>query len=98
MTLNFTMTHSMHNRPHGCTVLHSIGRLRTTGIAMSFGRISEGAWVLMKDPGSNAVRPVYIEPRIIVLPFRLSEGVASTRRSNLSPNSLFLLEQPGILY
>lgn len=32
---------------------------------------AEGTWVLMKDPGSNDVLPVYIEPRITVSPFRL---------------------------
>jgi hypothetical protein len=32
---------------------------------------AEGTWVLMKDPGSDATKPVYIEPRVIVSPFRL---------------------------
>ena len=32
---------------------------------------AEGTWVLLKDPNGTDVRPVYIEPRIIVSPFRL---------------------------
>lgn len=32
---------------------------------------AEGTWVLMKDPNGKSVKPVYIEPRIIVSPFRL---------------------------
>lgn len=33
---------------------------------------AEGTWVLMKDPNSTKVRPVYVEPRIIVSPFKLN--------------------------
>ena len=32
---------------------------------------AEGTWVLMKDPNSDKVVPVYIEPRILVSPFKL---------------------------
>lgn len=32
---------------------------------------AEGTWVLLKDPNGKDVRPVYIEPRIIVSPFKL---------------------------
>jgi hypothetical protein len=32
---------------------------------------AEGTWVLLKDPNSNDVKPVYIEPRVIVSPFKL---------------------------
>lgn len=32
---------------------------------------AEGTWVLCKDPNSRKVAPVYIEPRIIVSPFKL---------------------------
>lgn len=32
---------------------------------------AEGTWVLLKDPKGTDVRPVYIESRIIVSPFRL---------------------------
>ena len=33
---------------------------------------AEGTWVLMKDPNGDKVVPVYIEPRIIVSPFKLN--------------------------
>ncbi|OGM89414.1 hypothetical protein A2108_01615 [Candidatus Wolfebacteria bacterium GWA1_42_9] len=33
---------------------------------------AEGTWVLLKDPNGRDVRPVYIEPRIVVSPFRLT--------------------------
>lgn len=32
---------------------------------------AEGTWILMKDPNSNKVSPLYVEPRIVVSPFRL---------------------------
>ena len=32
---------------------------------------AEGTWVMCKDPKGDKVRPVYIEPRIIVSPFEL---------------------------
>lgn len=32
---------------------------------------AEGTWVLMKDPGSAKVQPLYVEPRIVVSPFKL---------------------------
>lgn len=32
---------------------------------------AEGTWVLLRDPNGTEVKPVYVEPRIIVSPFRL---------------------------
>lgn len=32
---------------------------------------AEGTWVMLKDPNSDDVQPVYVEPRIVVSPFRL---------------------------
>jgi hypothetical protein len=37
---------------------------------------AEGTWVMCKDPGGKDVKPVYIEPRIIVSPFKLREFAA----------------------
>lgn len=34
---------------------------------------AEGTWVLMKDPRGDKTLPVYIEPRIVVLPYKLPE-------------------------
>ena len=31
---------------------------------------AEGTWVLLKDPNGKNTRPVYIEPRIVVSPFK----------------------------
>lgn len=36
---------------------------------------AEGTWVMCKDPNGPDVKPVYIEPRIIVSPFPLPEPV-----------------------
>ena len=33
---------------------------------------AEGTWILCKDPNGKSVQPVYVEPRIIVSPFRLA--------------------------
>ncbi|MBP2643837.1 MAG: hypothetical protein H6Q67_1724 [Firmicutes bacterium] len=35
---------------------------------------AEGTWIMLKDPNSKAVKPVYVEPRIIVSPFKLDMG------------------------
>ena len=34
---------------------------------------AEGTWILCKDPNSDKTLPVYVEPRIIVSPFKLPE-------------------------
>ena len=36
---------------------------------------AEGTWVLMKDPNGDKVLPVYIEPRIVVSPFKLPDNI-----------------------
>ena len=33
---------------------------------------TDGTWVLCKDPNGKSVQPVYIEPRIIVFPFKMA--------------------------
>ena len=32
---------------------------------------AEGTWVMCKDAGGTEVRPVYVEPRIVVSPFKI---------------------------
>jgi hypothetical protein len=32
---------------------------------------AEGTWVMCKDPKADSVRPVYVEPRVVVSPFAL---------------------------
>lgn len=34
---------------------------------------AEGTWVMCKDPNSDKTLPVYVEPRVIVSPFKLPE-------------------------
>jgi hypothetical protein len=34
---------------------------------------AEGTWVMCKDPSGKDVKPVYVEPRIIVSPFKLAD-------------------------
>ena len=32
---------------------------------------AEGSWIMCKDPNGKSARPVYVEPRLIVSPFKL---------------------------
>lgn len=36
---------------------------------------AEGSWVIMKDPNSDKVAPVYIEQRVLVSPFKLRSSM-----------------------
>jgi hypothetical protein len=36
---------------------------------------SSATWLMMIDPKTSKTRPVYLEPEIVVSPFRLTEGV-----------------------
>lgn len=36
---------------------------------------ADGTWVLMKDPKGDKVLPIYVEPRIVVSPFRLPDSI-----------------------
>lgn len=38
---------------------------------------AEGTWVMCLDPTSQKVRPVYVEPRIIVSPFKFGEDTTT---------------------
>src|SRR5260221_7140453 len=33
---------------------------------------AEGTWIMCKDPNGPDVRPIYVEPRVIVSPFKLN--------------------------
>ncbi len=35
---------------------------------------AEGAWVLCLDPADKRTKPVYVEPRVVVSPFRLPQA------------------------
>lgn len=34
---------------------------------------AHGTWILLKDPDSNNVKPTYVEPDVMVVPFRLKD-------------------------
>jgi hypothetical protein len=34
---------------------------------------AEGTWILLKSPTEDKVRPIYVEPRVVVSPFKLPE-------------------------
>lgn len=38
---------------------------------------AEGTWILMKDPRGTDVKPVYVESRIVVLPFRAPDNLVA---------------------
>lgn len=50
-------------------VANMVAQSEPNGIFMPSS--AEGTWVLMKDPKSENVLPIYIEPKITVSPFRL---------------------------
>ena len=53
------------------SVHHNIPQPEPNGLYIP--EAAEGTWLLMKDPGSPDVKPVYFEPRIVVTPFRLPD-------------------------
>jgi hypothetical protein len=52
---------------------HQVPQSEPNGIFMPSS--AEGTWILMKNPTSSDVVPVYIEPRIAVFPFKLPASV-----------------------
>ena len=40
---------------------------------------AEGTWILLKNPNGKDVKPVYVEPRVIVSPFRLDAGIVAEK-------------------
>lgn len=42
---------------------------------------AEGTWVLCKDPHSDDVKPVYVEPRLVVSPFPMDANEAAKARA-----------------
>jgi hypothetical protein len=36
---------------------------------------ADGTWVMCLDPKDKAVKPVFVEPRVIVSPFPLTEDI-----------------------
>lgn len=46
---------------------------------------AEGTWVMLKNPTEDKVQPVYIEPRVLVSPFRLPNLECKTAAADASP-------------
>lgn len=47
---------------------------------------AEGTWVMCKDPNDKDVKPVYVEPRIIVSPFDLDKRPPEKAEAELKQN------------
>lgn len=48
---------------------------------------AEGTWVMLKDPNSDDVKPVYVEPRVVVSPFKLPNGECPKRETAAAPKA-----------
>lgn len=46
---------------------------------------AEGTWVMCKDPNGSEVKPVLIEPRIVVSPFELGESAVTALVESTKP-------------
>jgi hypothetical protein len=55
----------------GSSYRYSIPQAEPNGLYVP--ETAEGTWVMLKDPGGDAVKPVYVEPRVLVSPFRLPD-------------------------
>lgn len=42
---------------------------------------AEGTWILCKDPDGTDIKPVYVEPRVVVSPFRIERASATAEKS-----------------
>jgi hypothetical protein len=50
-------------------VHHNMPQAEPNGLFMPAA--AEGTWIMLKDPNGDAVKPIYVEPRVVVSPFRL---------------------------
>jgi hypothetical protein len=55
---------------------------------------AEGTWLLMKDPNSDKVLPDYVEPKVIVKPFRLPMDTEQDIPRGQRPGRSIGAEQP----
>lgn len=67
---------AQYTNPQKVERRHSGGELYTLPQADPNGIFSpesaEGTWVMLRNPSTGDIQPVYVEPRIVVSPFRLS--------------------------
>ena len=64
-----TRTEMVHLTAGGYSV-QQIPQAEPNGLFMPTS--AEGTWIMLKAPGEEKVRPVYVEPRVVVSPFRLT--------------------------
>ena len=66
---------TQYTNPQKYEIVHHHNHIITIPQADPNGLFSpasaEGTWILLKDPKGDKVSPVYIEPRIVVSPFKL---------------------------
>ena len=61
---------------HGNYSYNNIPQAEPNGLFMPSS--AEGTWVMLKSPTEDKVEPVYIEPRVVVSPFRIPAGECHT--------------------
>lgn len=66
-----TKTDYVHLSGGGYTV-QQIPQAEPNGLFMPAA--AEGTWLMLKAPGEEKVQPVYVEPRVLVSPFRLPDA------------------------
>lgn len=55
---------------------------------------AEGTWILMKDPNGDKVAPVYVEPKLVVVPFKLPFDTEQSRRRIIGDEQPKAAEKP----
>lgn len=56
---------------------------------------AEGTWIMLKDPKSDDVKPVYVEPRAIVSPFRLENQECPSQKNTTTTQGKNEPKNPG---
>lgn len=56
---------------HGYQAYYQVPQAEPNGLFMP--NSAEGTWVMLKDPRGTEVKAVYVEPRVVVSPFKLPD-------------------------
>jgi hypothetical protein len=73
-------TRTAISRPGGTGGVYSVQQIpqaEPNGLFMPTS--AEGTWVMLKSPTEDKVQAVYIEPRVVVSPFRLTQNECPTK-------------------
>lgn len=62
---------------------HNIPQPEPNGLYMPAA--AEGTWLMLKAPGAEKVQPVYVEPRVLVSPFRLPDAECKKHEAAVLP-------------